>query len=144
MQAATRSERRTNLRSVPGLETILRKPTRRQSGEGRCPAGSERHSHRGVPPGYLTVACMTSGNQRQHGKPCQWRRVTANGCSARNRIRLVEVAERPVVVTTPGNAGRAKGPWFKGQRHKRHDSREIDNASGNSAEGWEIADGAAH
>ena len=35
------------------------------------------------------------------------------------------VAERPVVVRKPGNAGGAKGPWFKGSVQSG-DSREID------------------
>ena len=58
MQAATCSEHRA------GLDTSSRKPTRRQSGEGRRPAGSERHSHRRIPPGYLVVACMYEGDTR--------------------------------------------------------------------------------
>ncbi len=28
------------------------------------------------------------------------------------------MAERPVVVTKPGNSGGAKGPWFEGKRKK--------------------------
>ena len=35
-----------------------------------------------------------------------------------------EVAERPVVPTKPGNAGRGKGPWFK-VNARRGESREI-------------------
>jgi len=61
MQAATCSERRA------GLETLLRKPIRRQSGEGRCSVGSEGHLHRRVPPGYLAVACMYREIDRNTG-----------------------------------------------------------------------------
>jgi len=39
--------------------------------------------------------------------------VAADGCSARNRIRPSEVAERSAVVMTSGNAERVKGPQFK-------------------------------
>jgi hypothetical protein len=34
------------------------------------------------------------------------------------------VTERPVVVMTPGNAGRAKGPWFNGNV-RSGESQEI-------------------
>src|SRR5207249_7113653 len=56
---------------------------------------------------------------------------------------LPGVAERPVVPTTPGNAGRGKGPWFKvNARRGRQpgDWREPITSS----EGWEAAGSAAH
>jgi len=53
------------------------------------------------------------GIDKQHGKPRRWEHVTLNKTSVRSRLGRLVVAERPVVVKTPGNAGRAKGPWFK-------------------------------
>ena len=76
----------------------------------------------------------------QHGKPC-----AANGTNVQPDTREGQagqhrVAERPVVLRTPGNAGGGKGPWFKASV-RRSEEREMGQPS-NSAECSEATDGA--
>jgi hypothetical protein len=62
--------------------------------------------------GVVAMAC-TQGRRTQHGKP---HRVVGRGDQpeAGDGQRGREgVAERPVVLRKPGNAGGGKGPWFK-------------------------------
>jgi len=60
----------------------------------------------------------------QHGKPRRCERVIRNWNSVRSRPGRFGVADGFVVVTTPGNAGRAKEPWLRGSVES-DDSREI-------------------
>lgn len=62
-------------------------------------------SHRGT-----GVGMYARGNRAQHGKPqaMPWR--VRQPRAREGQLGSLGVAERPVVVTTPGNAGRAKGP----------------------------------
>jgi hypothetical protein len=53
------------------------------------------------------------GNDGQHGKPRRCASVKHNWNSVRRAFGPFGVAERLVVVKKPGNAGGAKGPWFK-------------------------------
>ncbi len=55
------------------------------------------------------------------------------------QARLHGVAERPVVVLKPGNAGGAKGPWFKANV-RRGKSQEIGHEPRNSGNGSEATD----
>jgi hypothetical protein len=61
--------------------------------------------------GVLATAC-TPGRRWQHGKPhgVVWddQPDAREGQAGRYRV-----AERPVVLEKPGNAGGGKGPWFK-------------------------------
>ena len=69
--------------------------------------------------------------------------MALNRTPARDRPGCLEVAERPVVPPTPGNAGRGKGPWFKvNVRSGRWpgDWREPIT----STKGWEAPGGVAH
>ena len=97
------SERRTNLRSVPGLETGTVGADPPGPPCGRCPrgrpllqgdvplslvGGEDRatdalRSHRGDQPAVGARDGMHErGNDRQHGKPLRCRRVTGNRDSA--------------------------------------------------------------
>jgi hypothetical protein len=67
-----------------------------------------RRSRRGIGNGM-----STHGGQLQHGKP---RLVEARDLQPEAREGQTGprgVADRPVVLPTPGNAGRGKGPEFK-------------------------------
>ena len=58
------------------------------------------------------MACMYTGERRNTGSPA--RRpggVPGEPVVREDRAGLGGVAERPVVVRKPGNAGGAKGPW---------------------------------
>lgn len=49
----------------------------------------------------------------QHGKPDTVAARDRQRMAREGWIRPCRVAERPVVVRKPGNAGGTKGPWFK-------------------------------
>src|SRR5690606_39215959 len=89
-----------------------RKPTRCQCGEGRCGRGSERQTHPTVPPGYWRRHGRKRNSNATREAPTMPARDLQRDLRE-EQARSCGVAERPVVVTTPGNAGRAKGPWFK-------------------------------
>ena len=60
----------------------------------------------------MAAAC-TQGKRRQHGKPDS---VVGRDDQLRagdGRTGRYGVAERPVLLRRPGNAGGGKGPWFK-------------------------------
>lgn len=64
--------------------------------------------------GVMVTACWAAGVLRKHGKPVS---VTARSGQPEPREGQTgpgRVTERPVVAMKPGNAGRAKGPQFKG------------------------------
>jgi hypothetical protein len=50
------------------------------------------------------------GEPKQHGKPYTVGKREAQLDTREGQVRLYEVAERPVLVRKPGNAGGAKGP----------------------------------
>ncbi len=87
----------------------------------------------------------TYGDQVQHGKPTL---VVARDYQRSRRKagdRPTWVADGPVVATTSGNAGRAKGPYFKASARSKSGtylSKEIGHRSNNSTHGSEIAGGA--
>ena len=60
--------------------------------------------------GVVASACLEEEIEPKHGKPSQWWRVTTNQNPVTAQPGLRRVAERPVVVMKPGNAGGAKGP----------------------------------
>ena len=87
----------------------MRKPTHCYAGEGRWRSGKTSDSTRPVRRGS-DDGMHVQGNRPEHGKPQRCGRVTRNRCSVRSRTGPCGVAERPVVVRKPGNAGGAKGP----------------------------------
>ena len=117
-------------------------PTRRRYGEGRRRwerGNTERATRSSGPAGVVATACLHRGDPTQHGKPRRWRRVTANRTAREGQAGPCGVAERPVVPTKPGNAGGAKGPQFKVNVTKRHESQEIGDEPTNSTKGSEAA-----
>ena len=84
------------------------KPTRLNYGEGRRlwinRAMQVHRFHRGSDDGM-----HERGIDEQNGKPLRCGREPQRELRE-EQARPYEVAERPVVVKTPGNAGRAKGP----------------------------------
>ncbi len=54
---------------------------------------------------------LARGMTWQHGKPCRWWHAPTG--TPRGAGRAGRVADRPVGLTTPGNAGRGKGPDFE-------------------------------
>ena len=84
------------------------KPTRLRNGEGRSPwinRATEAHGfHRGSDDGM-----HERGIGKQNGKPLRCGREPQRELRE-EQARPYEVTERPVVVKTPGNTGRAKGP----------------------------------
>jgi hypothetical protein len=86
-------------------------------------------SHRGSGAGM-----RVQGNRAQHGKP---RRVEVRDLQPDSREGQAgpgEVAEGPVVLAKPGNAGGGKGPWFKVSAGSG-ESQEIGDEPTNSGEG---------
>ena len=106
MQAVTR------VNAVQAPKQVMQEPTRRESREGRrrWERTSERahRSCRGIGDGMQTM-----GTRRHTGKPGGDRR-TMNRELVRARPGRPGVAERPVLLKKPGNAGGGKGPQLKG------------------------------
>src|SRR5580704_6263660 len=67
---------------------------------------------RPVPPGYWRWH-VCKGNQQATRETLAVGARDSQRALGDEPTRPCRVAERPVVVLTPGNAGRAKGPWFK-------------------------------
>src|SRR5205085_7621959 len=99
---------------------------------------SDPVGHRGNDDGM-----SVQGDPSEHGKPQVVRARDPQPDAREGLAGPLGVAERPVVLSTPGNSGRGKGPWFK-----------VNAASGGqpgdwhepitSTKGWEVADGVAH
>ena len=73
--------------------------------------------------GVLAIAC-TPGRRWQHGKPDS---VVGRGDQPEagdGQRGRYGVAERPVLLEKPGNAGGGKGPWFKTGAESR-EAQEI-------------------
>ena len=79
--------------------------------------------HPTVPPGYWRWhACRRKLSE--HGKPRAAVAREPQPDSREGQVGLHGVADRPVVARKPGNAGGAKGPWFK-VNVRSGESREI-------------------
>ena len=100
----------------------MRKPTRREYGEGCQRTGSERREHRPVPPGYWRWhADRRERVATREAPPVTWHASTGN---PRGPAWAVGVAERPVVLEKPGNAGGGKGPQVRTGEGKCEGLRE--------------------
>ena len=106
MQAGTR----VNVEQAS--KRVMREPTRLIYGEGRRPPDPMSDSRLADSAGVVTSACMQEEVVRNTGNPCGGDREPQPGPRERQTGPL-RVAERPVVVKRPGNAGGAKGPWFR-------------------------------
>ncbi len=106
MQAGTRVD------AEQASKRVMWEPTRLRCGEGRRLLGetsdSAQESHR-----CSGAGMHGRGNQAQHGKPLGVSGRTGQPRACEGRLGPLGVAERPVVVRKPGNAGGAKGPWFR-------------------------------
>ncbi len=103
MQAGTR------VNAEQASKQLMRKPTRLFSGEGRRPVGEMSDSAQGIPPGYWRWHAWIrepTGTREAPAVPERvWQPTAREG-----QVGSFGVAERPVVVRKPGNAGGAKGP----------------------------------
>ncbi len=79
------------------------------------------------------------GEPKQHGKPHTVGEREAQLDAREGQARRYEVADRPVGVRKPGNAGGAKGPEFKADV-SRGKSQEIGHEPRNSGNGSEATD----
>ena len=61
----------------------------------------------------MATACLHMEIQRNTGNPKWWGGVTPQPDAREGQAGPPGVAERPAVTSKPGNAGGAKGPWFK-------------------------------
>jgi len=73
------------------------------------------------------------GKAEQHGKPFGAVGRDDQPDAREGQAGRERVAERPVVLRRPGNAGGGKGPWFKADAGS-DDAQEIGYALGNSVE----------
>jgi len=105
-------------------------PTRLYFGEGRCFLGemndATQGSHRGSGAGMYA-----QGDRWQHGKPHPVVARDHQPDSREGQAGLDGVAERPVLLEKPGNAGEGKGPWFK-VNARSGESQEIGDEPTNS------------
>ncbi len=95
-----------------GPSQVVRKPIRLRYGEGRRPAGAMSDIFLWDSAGVVTSACMQEEVVWNTGSPCGGERDLQPEPRER-QAGPWRVAERPVVVGKPGNAGGAKGPWFR-------------------------------
>ena len=106
MQAGTR----VNVEQAS--KRVMRKPTRLNFGEGRRPSEQASDNRLADSAGVMTSACMQEEVVWNTGSPCGGERdlqlVPREGQTGPLRV-----AERPAVAVKPGNAGGAKGPWFR-------------------------------
>ena len=105
---------------------------------GRDERSTPRESHRGKDDG------TRQGNrQRNTGDPPRWSVWTTNRQPARDPAGPRRKSERPIVLSTQGNACRGKGPHF--QRSVRQvDEREIGDEPATSGESRETSGGTTH
>jgi hypothetical protein len=104
------AETRVNVEQAS--KRTMRKPTRLRFGEGRRPAGQTSDIRLEDSAGVVTSACMQEESRPEHGKPERWKRES-EPAAREGQAGPCRVAERPVVARKPGNAGGAKGPWFR-------------------------------
>ena len=64
--------------------------------------------------GVLAAACETLGSPTQHGKSRRWKAQVFQLAAREGQAGPSGMAERLVVPMKPGNAGRGKGPQFRG------------------------------
>ena len=92
-QAVTRVNAGPPCGRCPASKIVTREPTQLSYGEGRRWGAQVSRPRRGKreatrlssPAGVVAMACL-QGNQRKHGKPQRWRRVTVNETPARDRL----------------------------------------------------------
>ena len=114
-QASKRTMRRPT--GTPFLGRLKRLGKRAKNAPSRCA-------------GVVAMAC-TQGRRAQHGKPDS---VVGRGDQPEagdGQRGRYGVAERPVLLRKPGNAGGGKGPWFK-TGAESGEAREIGATLGNS------------
>jgi hypothetical protein len=104
------AETRVNVEQAS--KRAMRKPTRLRFGEGRRLPGQTSDSRLEDSAGVVTSACMEEEVARNTGSPLGGERDRQPEPRERPAGPL-RVAERPVVVRKPGNAGGAKGPRFR-------------------------------
>jgi hypothetical protein len=83
----------TRVNAEQASKILTREPTQLSYGEGRRWRAQVSRPRRGKreatrlsrPAGVVAMACL-QGNQRKHGKPQRWRRVTVNETPARDRL----------------------------------------------------------
>jgi hypothetical protein len=102
----------TQVNAEQASKRTMRRPTRLPYRGRLTRLGNERSSASSRCAGVVATAC-TQGKRTQHGKPNSVvggddQPETGDGQSGRYRV-----AERPVVLRKPGNAGGGKGPQFK-------------------------------
>ena len=85
--------------------------------------GKKRQLHPFGPAGVVVSACMQGKSIATRETPAV-RGREAQPDSREGQAGPNGVAERPVVVRKPGNAGGAKGPWVK-VSVRRGDSRRV-------------------
>ena len=88
------------------------KPTRLPFGEGCHPRGKRATRAPAGSTGVVAAARMEEGDGGNTAKPRRWC-GTHQPESREGQAGPVGVAERPVVLRKPGNAGGGKGPWFE-------------------------------
>lgn len=132
MQAVTR------VNAEQASKSMMRKPTRQQFGEGRCPRAKRATRSPRVPPGYWR---RHAGKRKTDAtREAPWCGPARGQPAAREgQAGRLGVAERPVVPMSPGNAGGGKGPQFK-TNVRRGKGPEIGQPA-NSTECSETTDG---
>ncbi len=106
MQAGTR----VNVEQAS--KQAMRKPTRLRYGEGRRPPDLMSDIRLEESAGVVTSACMQEEVVWNTGSPSDGERDLQPE-PREGQAGPCRVAERPVVARKPGNAGGAKGPWFR-------------------------------
>ena len=104
------AETRVNVEQAS--KRVLWEPTRLRYGEGRRPPGQMSDIRLGDSAGVVTSACMQEEVVWNTGRPRGGGRDPQPGPRER-QAGPWRLAERPVVVRKPGNAGGAKGPRFR-------------------------------
>ena len=102
----------TDVNAVQAPKQVMQELTRRESGESRSrwesTSESAHRSCRGIGDGM-----WTKGTRRNTGNP-SGERGRAQPATRESQAGPFGVAERPVVLMKPGNAGGGKGPQLKG------------------------------
>ena len=99
------------MNAAQASKRVMRKPTRRENGEGCQRTGSERREHRPVPPGYWRWHVDKRERVATREAPPVARHASTG--NPRGSAWADGVAERPVVLEKPGNAGGGKGPQVR-------------------------------
>ncbi len=90
---------------------VMWKPTRLYIGEGRRCQGRRTTRAPDGTTGVVTTACLYTWLWSNTGSPVGGQREVQPD-SREGQAGPVGVAERPVLLKTPSNVGRGKGPWF--------------------------------